>query len=909
MPDPSSPPGSITSALELLAGPGQVVEIRVLGQNAVHSGYFTDYPALSRACEALDGDPLVHGCYVTLNTVNPSLLSRRANRIQMRLSRTDATTGDAEITNRRWFPVDIDPVRPSGVSSTDAEHAAAFVMADAVATWLSQRGFPEPVRADSGNGAHLLYRIDLPNNAASLALVKRGLSVLDACFSDQSVTVDAANSNAGRIWKLYGTVARKGDNTPERPHRRSRILSVPERLEMVSAGCLEKLCTALPYEHNSPSESPVEIKGYKNIVKLPDWLFEHNIFVKSEKPYQNGRIYLLESCPFSSAHKDGAYAIQFANGAIHAGCHHATCGGGKQRWKELRELCKTKEEKVKNREERLIAGKREWTRAKTAAERAGIPPKSANKPPAGLYYKGLNSEKSGIAGPCEYAGTGAGNTTDPIRQDGLIEVLPVYAPTVNKENLTQPNTDPEALPEYATTDAGNAERLIAAYGDRARYCAAFNAWYLWNGNVWVRDDAGKMLLIATDVARSIHREAAVASTADRSRALSRWAIISESLHARKAMIDSAAPHCPVLPGEFDCRPELFNCRNGTLELESMTFREHRKEEMLTKKAAVDYDPVAECPQWLAHLNLIFGGDTDYLSGFQSMCGYTLLGTNPQQIMFILYGRGRNGKSKTIEVLARIFADYAVNIAADSLMAKRFENARSDLARLSGARLATAAEGAEGARMDEAIIKQITGEYVITVRKLYENEFEFTPVAKIWMTTNHEPVIPGTDDGIWRRIWMVPFSVQIPEEKCDTDIAAKLLAESAGILNWCLSGLSRYYANGNRLVQPRKVSQATANLRTVSDTVGLFLATECAFEVGAKIPRLTLKETFEKWCEEEGVRHRISSTKLWNALRERGVIDGGKSGYDRIWSGVRWKNEEERIVADNQRIGQTSLFGV
>ena len=134
------------------------------------------------------------------------------------------------------------------------------------------------------------------------------------------------------------------------------------------AELLEKLCMALPIASNSPTESPVETKGYKNIVKLPDWLFQHNIFVKSEKPYQNGRIYLLESCPFSSDHKDGAYAIQFANGAIHAGCHHAKSGGGKQRWKDLREHYETNEDKLKCREEWLIARKREWTRAKVAAE-------------------------------------------------------------------------------------------------------------------------------------------------------------------------------------------------------------------------------------------------------------------------------------------------------------------------------------------------------------------------------------------------------------------------------------------------------------------------------------------------------------------------------------------------------------
>ena len=162
---------------------------------------------------------------------------------------------------------------------------------------------------------------------------------------------------------------------------------------------------ALPADSNSLTESPVEIKGYKNILKLPDWLFEHNISVKSEKPYQNGRNYLLESCPFSSAHKDSAYAIPFANGANHAGCHHATLVGGKQQWKELGEQYEIKEEKVKCREERLIAGKREWARKKTAAEGAGIPHKSANKPPADLYYPATVLKEPDIAGPRENAGT------------------------------------------------------------------------------------------------------------------------------------------------------------------------------------------------------------------------------------------------------------------------------------------------------------------------------------------------------------------------------------------------------------------------------------------------------------------------------------------------------------------------
>jgi hypothetical protein len=204
--------GTIGNTLTVLSGPGQVVEVRALAENGTDSGYFTDYEAFARQVEALDCDPSVHGCYITLNVVNPALIARRANRIKMHL-RGDATTSDADIVHRRWLPVDIDPVRPSGVSSTDAEHGLALAKADEIAAWLSGIGFPEPVRGDSGNGAHLLYRIDLPNDEAATKLVKAVLSTLDALFSDTGVSVDTANYNAGRIWKLYGTMVRKGDST------------------------------------------------------------------------------------------------------------------------------------------------------------------------------------------------------------------------------------------------------------------------------------------------------------------------------------------------------------------------------------------------------------------------------------------------------------------------------------------------------------------------------------------------------------------------------------------------------------------------------------------------------------------------------------------------------------------------
>ncbi|WP_321506347.1 hypothetical protein [uncultured Methanoregula sp.] len=329
--------GLLRDAVSLLAGPGQVAEIRALTDQHTHSGYFSDPDTLIRAVEPLDADGSVHGIYITLNEVNPALLSRRANRIKMRLGKKDSTTSDADILRRRWLPIDIDPARPSGVSSTDEEHDLALVKAGEIARWIAGLGFPEPVCADSGNGAHLLYRIDLSNDEAARALIKACLTTLDALFSDERVTVDTANFNAARIWKLYGTVSRKGDDTTDRPHRRSRILSAPDELMVVSLDQLRDLAARLPTEQHAQAAGPVETKGYKNIFNLPDWLHGHGIVVKSEKPYANGRLYVLDQCPFSSAHKDGAFAIRFGSGAVFAGCKHTSCGGGTQRWQELRE--------------------------------------------------------------------------------------------------------------------------------------------------------------------------------------------------------------------------------------------------------------------------------------------------------------------------------------------------------------------------------------------------------------------------------------------------------------------------------------------------------------------------------------------------------------------------------------------
>ena len=337
----------IKKALSLLFSPDAVVEVRAIGDFSVHSGYFDDHNLLVEKAGVVDMFNDVSGVYVTLNEVNPDLLARRANRIRMKLSNRESTTSDSDIIRRRWLPVDLDPVRPGGVSSSDAEHELALLKAKEIKAWLKKEGFPEPVFADSGNGAHLLYKISLENTPDAANLVKECLDVIDAFFSDTSVQVDTGNFNASRIWKLYGTKSKKGDDTKKRPHRISRIISAPKTPQEAAAKTLQRLASLMPVEPKENEQSSGKQKAGRNSrhslkIELGEWLRDNGIEVKTIKPWKGGTMYSLMECPFSSDHKDGAFAIQFESGAVFAGCHHNSCGSGMQRWPELRAIYEEK---------------------------------------------------------------------------------------------------------------------------------------------------------------------------------------------------------------------------------------------------------------------------------------------------------------------------------------------------------------------------------------------------------------------------------------------------------------------------------------------------------------------------------------------------------------------------------------
>ena len=333
----------IREAVDLFHEPGELLELRAFGKRKgdTRAGYFKDIDQFVKAAVELDQDPGIKGVYVVANVIKDELYNRSQEKVQPSTEQPELTK-DVNILRRRWLLLDFDPVRPdSDSASTKAEHEAAVAKAGEVKGFLTDMGWPDPIVGDSGNGAHLDYRIDLPNDTKSRILVENCLKAIDQIFSDEKVHGDIKNGNAARIWKLYGSTVRKGKNTEDRPWRRSAILQVPEHLEVVTKSQLEAL--AAMYRGNkkakgSTGTGTVSGSRFKVKIEAEKWLAEHGISVARTKKGNDGStIYILSTCPWNIAHTDhSAFIVQFQDGGITAKCHHDGCSGND--WKSLRAL-------------------------------------------------------------------------------------------------------------------------------------------------------------------------------------------------------------------------------------------------------------------------------------------------------------------------------------------------------------------------------------------------------------------------------------------------------------------------------------------------------------------------------------------------------------------------------------------
>ncbi|MHB1287632.1 MAG: phage/plasmid primase, P4 family, partial [Leptospirales bacterium] len=444
-----------------------------------------------------------------------------------------------------------------------------------------------------------------------------------------------------------------------------------------------------------------------------------------------------------------------------------------------------------------------------------------------------------------------------------------------KETVTMSN-DPHH------TDLGNCFRLVRRHGENIRFVSVWKKWLVWEGTYWQIDNSGAVERLAKDTVlqspkegiAELDRLSRITEEAERDKIQKKikeilgWAKNSEADNRLGAMINLAKSELQIAltPEDFDTDPFLLGVRNGVIDLRTGQMIEPKREQYITKNSGIEYRPGSKTPNWEKFLKRI-QPDPDVRAFLQRWCGYCLTGDTSEQCFTIFYGTGRNGKTTLVDTLMHILGTWARQADFQTFSIKDRDSISNDLARLAGCRLVSASEGSDGIRLDEAVIKRLTGGDRITARFLHAEFFEYTPSFKLILSSNHRPVIRGTDEGIWSRIRLVPFAVTIPEDEKDPLLKKKLFAEAPGILNWMLEGCREWQRNG--LGMPEAIQTATGEYRESSDLIGRWISERCIVTPKAEGTIKDLYEDFCSWTNEEGIDRPPIKRKVSEALVEKG----------------------------------------
>lgn len=447
---------------------------------------------------------------------------------------------------------------------------------------------------------------------------------------------------------------------------------------------------------------------------------------------------------------------------------------------------------------------------------------------------------------------------------------PSEKPTFNYDmSFLKNKKDKKKKPARSWDDMGNALRFMDAYGDNFKYSYVDKSFYYYNGSYWEPDQMGVVEKCADNVVANMKNEKLIISPGmDEDDARKNWEKFlkrSRSNRSKKNMLDELKHHIPVLHSDFDKESMLLNTKSGYVDLNSGVLKDHDREKMFSQQTAVEYTDNIDCPEWDRFLHQIFDNNEELIHYIQKAVGYSATGSIKEQVMFILYGNGRNGKSVFINTIADVLGTYAETMNVSSIMVKSNNGANSDIARLEGARLVISSEANEGSRLDEGLLKQLTGGDKIVARHLYASEFEFNPEFKLWMATNHKPLIRGTDEGIWRRIMLIPFLVQIPSDKVDKDLKYKLQREGVGILNWIVQGAMMWQREG--LNPPEIVTKASEEYRNEMDVIQFFVSECCETDPEYQAPAGALFQRYKQWANESS-EYMMSKQKFGREMRKK-----------------------------------------
>jgi putative DNA primase/helicase len=450
------------------------------------------------------------------------------------------------------------------------------------------------------------------------------------------------------------------------------------------------------------------------------------------------------------------------------------------------------------------------------------------------------------------------------------------------------------------TDNGNARRVVERHGADLHYCHPKRSWLIWDGRRWKEDATGEAERrvkrtrdgLYSWASRKIQKlgEVGDGDDSDRKEALARYIkILKHCLSWEGAKQVSATlqlarsePGIPVLPEDLDRDPWSLNCLNGTLDLHTGQLRPHRREDLLTRLAPVEYEADATCPLWLRFLDRIMDGNQDVIEYLQRVIGYALTGDVSEQCLYFLYGGGSNGKSTFLGTIQAMLGDYAIQAVSELLMAKHNESHPTERADLFGRRFVATIETEEGKRVAESLMKQLTGGDKIKARWMHKDFFEFKPQHKIFLAANHKPVIRGRDHAIWRRIKLVPFTVTITDDEKDKALPDKLQGELPGILAWAVRGCLDWQQRG--MGEPEEVTKATHEYEAEQDDLAGFMSACCFANREYRCRVSAFLELYHAWSGDK----QMSQKEMSRRMRDKGYESARGHGGAYYYLGIDLK---------------------
>lgn len=455
---------------------------------------------------------------------------------------------------------------------------------------------------------------------------------------------------------------------------------------------------------------------------------------------------------------------------------------------------------------------------------------------------------------------------------------------------------------FALTDLGNAERFRSRHAGRVVYNFTTKQWYIWDGMRFQGDEKSQVTQLAGKTVRSISAEAKYCNEEIKKKIL-KHAENSEKASRIDAMLGltRSQDDIPVIQKELDTDKWLINCQNGVIDLKTGELLPHDQKYVMTKLVPTVYDKEATCPRWLAFLDRIFAGKKSLIDYIQKVIGVCLTGEILPAV-FIFHGTGANGKSTFLEVVRQLLSEYAQQADFKTFLQDKNQAIREDLASLCGARFVTASECDQGKFLSEAVVKQITGGDPIRARFLYANSFEFMPTFKIFLATNHRPNVIGADNGIWRRLKLVPFEVTIPEGERDPNLLCKLVEELPGILAWAVEGCLKWLSEGCQLLDPDEVLMATREYQRDNDMLVDFVEECCDVDSKEKVTAKDMYDKYIEFCGENGIARPLGSNEFKTKLIERGYAYRRSSVM--TWFGIGLKPPAE---VDEQDISNVEIL--